>query len=69
MCEFKVYLVGENPEEKEQVAKDIVVAKIRDNRIVLLNVMGEPVYVESTSIREVNTMTQELILQKPSISG
>ena len=50
MCEFKVYLVGENPEEKEQVAKDIVVAKIRDNRIVLLNVMGDAVYVDSTSI-------------------
>ena len=68
MCEFKVYFVGTNPEEKELVAKDIVVVKIRDNRIVLLNVMGEPVYVESAFIKEVNTMTQELILQKTDSS-
>ncbi|PWR75905.1 CooT family nickel-binding protein [Methanospirillum stamsii] len=68
MCEFNVYRVGENPEDKELVAKDIVIVKSQDNRIVLLNVLGVPVYVESVIIREVNTMTQELILQKTDSS-
>ena len=64
MCEFKVYLTGDSPDEKELVAKEIIIAKIRDGRVVLLKMIGDPVYVESAFIREVNTMSQELILQK-----
>lgn len=64
MCEFKVYLTGESPEEREQIAKGIVVVKVKDEKIVLLTMMGESVSVESAYIREVNTMTAELTLQK-----
>lgn len=64
MCEFTVYLTGESPEEREQIAKGIVVVKVKDEKIVLLTMMGESVSVESAYIREVNTMTAELTLQK-----
>lgn len=64
MCEFTVYLIGESPEEREQIAKGIVVVKVKDEKIVLLTMMGESVSVESAYIREVNTMTAELTLQK-----
>lgn len=68
MCEFKVYLTGDTPEEKELIAKEIIIAKVRDGQVVLLNIMGEPVYVDSVFIREVNTMSQELLLQKVASS-
>ena len=68
MCEFKVYLLGETPEDKELVAKGIIIGKIRDGRVVLLNIMGDAIYIESAFIREVNTMSQELILQKEGFS-
>jgi len=68
MCEFKVYLMGKTPEDKELVAKGIIVVKIRDERVVLLNIMGEAIYIESAFIREVNTLSQELILQKEGSS-
>jgi len=64
MCEFTVYLTGESPEEREQVAKGIVVVKVKGEKILLLTMMGESVSVESAFIREVNTMTAELTLQK-----
>lgn len=64
MCEFTVYLTGESPEEREQIAKGIVVVKVKDEKIALLTMMGESVSVESAYIREVNTMTAELTLQK-----
>jgi predicted RNA-binding protein len=64
MCEFKVYLSGDDPAEKELVAQEIVVAQIKDGQVVLLPMMGEAVIIPSAVIREVNTMTQELILQK-----
>ena len=68
MCEFKVYVAGSTPEEKELVAKEIIIARIRDRRVVLLTMMGESVFVDSVTIREVNTMKQELILQKVCFS-
>jgi predicted RNA-binding protein len=68
MCEFKVYLTGDTPEEKKLVAKEIIIVKIREGRVVLLNMMGDPIYVDSAIIKEVNTMSQELLLQKVTSS-
>ena len=64
MCEFKVYLVGDDPADRELVAKGIFVVKKKDEKIMLLDIFGEPKYVESAIIIEVNTISQELILQK-----
>jgi len=61
MCEFVVY-VKEGDGSRREVAKNIVVAKRREGKTVLMDVIGSVTTVEDAAVLEVNTLTQELIL-------
>ncbi|MFZ3149340.1 MAG: CooT family nickel-binding protein [Methanothrix sp.] len=63
MCEFSVYLVTDGV-GKLLVAKNIVVAKIKDGKVMLMDAFGSITSVEGASIEEANTFTQEMLLQK-----
>jgi len=64
MCEFTVYLLGDNSESRTEIAKEIFAAKSKDGDIVLMNVMGNSQIVEGAFIEEVSTLKKELILKK-----
>lgn len=63
MCEFTVYLVEEG-QEKKVVAKNIVIARRRDGKMLLIDVMGTVTPVENVNIEETNTLTQEMVLKR-----
>ena len=63
MCEFSVYLVA-NGAEKQLVAKNIVAARRKDGKVLLMDAFGTVTPVEGASIEVVNTLTQEMLLQK-----
>ncbi|MFZ2471059.1 MAG: CooT family nickel-binding protein [Methanothrix sp.] len=61
MCEFSVYLVTDGV-GKQLVAKNIVVAKRKDGKVMLMDAFGSITPVEGASIEEANTFTQEMLL-------
>jgi len=61
MCEFVVFLEEKDGTRKE-VARDIVVAKRREGKTLLMDVIGSVTTVENATVQEVNTLTQEMIL-------
>jgi len=62
MCEFKVYLLNGN--EKKQVATGIIMARKREGKMLLVDVMGTVTSVENVNIVEANTLTQEMLLRE-----
>jgi hypothetical protein len=62
MCEFTVYL-EETGKGRKEVAKNIVVARRRDGKILLMDAFGIAVPIENAIIDEANTFTQEMILK------
>ena len=63
MCEYKVYLM-ENGKERTEVARDIVIARKRNGKMLLIDVMGTVTPVENVNIEEANTLTQEMLLKR-----
>lgn len=63
MCEYKVYLI-ENGNERTEVAKEIVIARKRDGKMLLIDVMGTVTSVENVNIEEANTLSQEMLLKR-----
>jgi hypothetical protein len=63
MCEFSVYLVA-NGAEKQLVTKNIVAARRKDEKVLLMDAFGIITPVEAARIEMVNTLTQEMLLQK-----
>jgi hypothetical protein len=61
MCEFVVYM-EEKDGTRREVTRDIVVARRREGKTLLMDVIGSVTTVENSAIKEVNTLTQELIL-------
>jgi hypothetical protein len=61
MCEFVVYLVEKDGTRRE-VTRNIVVAKKREGKTLLMDVIGSVTTVDNVTVQEVNTLTQELIL-------
>lgn len=61
MCEFVVYLVEKDGTRRE-VTRNIVVAKRREGKTLLMDVIGSVTTVENATVQEINTFTQELIL-------
>jgi predicted RNA-binding protein len=62
MCEFTVYLVADG-KEKQMVAKNIVVAKRKEDKVLLMDAFGSVTTVESASIEEASTFSQEMLLK------
>lgn len=62
MCEFKVYL--EESEQKKEITKNIVKAKLKDGKVVLMGSAGDITKVDASKILVVDTLMQELILGK-----
>lgn len=63
MCEFSVFLVA-NGEQKQLVAKNIVAARRKDGKVLLMDAFGTITPVEAANIEVVNTFSQEMLLQK-----
>ncbi|MHC1687206.1 MAG: CooT family nickel-binding protein [Methanothrix sp.] len=63
MCEFSVYLVADGA-EKQLVAKNIVAARRKEGKVLLMDAFGSITPVEGASIEEANTFTQEMLLKK-----
>lgn len=61
MCEFVVYLLEKDGTRRE-VTRNIVVAKRRDGKTLLMDVIGSVTTVEDATVQEVNTLSQEMIL-------
>jgi hypothetical protein len=63
MCEFTVYMQENGSAARKEVAKNIVVARRRDGKILLMDAFGSTTPVENAIIDEANTFTQEMILK------
>lgn len=63
MCEFVVYLVKKGSKEKEVVARNIIKAKKKNGKTILMDASGNVTPVEHVSIEVVDTLMQELILK------
>ena len=61
MCEFVVYLL-EKDGTRSEVTRNIVVAKRREGKTLLMDVIGSVTTVDNATVQEVNTLTKELIL-------
>jgi formylmethanofuran dehydrogenase subunit E len=66
MCEFNVLL--DNGKDKRQVAKNVIKAKIKDGKAVLMDSSGKVVKVDATAIVVVDTIMAELVLRGDDIS-
>ncbi|MFZ3050344.1 MAG: CooT family nickel-binding protein [Methanothrix sp.] len=64
MCEFTVYLLGDNPKDRQMMAKGILVARRKEGKVLLMDAFGSITPVENATIEEVNTLSQEMILKK-----
>ena len=63
MCEFKVFLEG------NQVAEDIIYAKQEEGKVIIRDIIGTPKIFEGVEINEVNVFTTKLVLCKRVIGG
>jgi hypothetical protein len=58
-----VYLEDSGSDGRKEVASNIVAAKKKDGKILLMDAFGSVTPVENATIEEANTFTQELILK------
>jgi len=58
MCEFKVFLDG------EQVAEYVVFAKDEGGKVTLRDIIGEPKVFEGVEITEVSVLSTRLVLSR-----
>jgi hypothetical protein len=63
MCEFVVYL-EDGSKERREVTRNIVAARRKDGRVLLMDAFGSVTSVENATIEEANTFTQEVILKR-----
>jgi hypothetical protein len=63
MCEFTVFIEENGSSSRKEVAKNIVVARRRDGKILLMDAFGSTTPIENAIIDEANTFTQEMILK------
>lgn len=63
MCEFTVYLEENGSSSRKEVAKNIVAARRREGKILLMDAFGFTTPIENAIIDEANTFTQEMILK------
>ena len=62
MCEFNVYLETEG--RREKIAKSVIVVKLKEGTVVLMDSGGTLTKVEKAGIIVVDTLMQELVLKK-----
>jgi len=63
MCEFTVYLLEDGSTERRMVTKNILAAKRKEGRVLLMDAFGDITPVDNATIEEVNTLSQEMILK------
>lgn len=63
MCEFTVYMEENGATSRKEVARNIVAARRREGKILLMDAFGSTTPVENAVIDEANTFTQEMILK------
>lgn len=66
MCEFTVYLLGDEGSDRQVMAKGILVARRKEGKVLLMDAFGSITPVENATIEEANTLSQEMILKKMS---
>ncbi len=62
MCEFVVYLV-DGSDGRREVARNIVAARRKDGKVLLMDAFGSVTSIENATIEEANTFAQEMILK------
>jgi hypothetical protein len=62
MCEFKVYM--EESEKRTEIAKNVIKARLKDGKVVLMGSAGDITKVDGARILVVDTLMQELVLEK-----
>lgn len=63
MCEFVVYL-EDSSKKRQEITRNIVAARRKDGRVLLMDAFGSVTSVENATIEEANTFTQEVILKR-----
>ncbi len=58
MCEFKVYLDG------EEVMEDVIFAKAEGGSVLLRDIIGETKKLEGATIEEVNVLETRLVIKR-----
>ncbi len=66
MCEFTVYLLGDEGSDRQVMAKGILVARRKEGKVLLMDAFGSITPVENATIEEANTLSQEMILKRMS---
>jgi len=64
MCEFTVYLLGNDAKDRQMMAKGILVARRKEGKVLLMDAFGSITPVENATIEEANTLSQEMILKR-----
>jgi predicted RNA-binding protein len=63
MCEFTVYMEERDSSVRRELARNIVVARRRDGKILLMDIFGSTIPIENAIICEADTLTQVMILK------
>ncbi|MDW5563460.1 MAG: CooT family nickel-binding protein [Methanomassiliicoccus sp.] len=60
MCEFTVLL--DSGKDRKEVARNIIKAKIKDGKVVLMDIKGKITKIDGGVITTVDTMMAEMII-------
>jgi predicted RNA-binding protein len=63
MCEFTVYLEEKGSSNHKELARNIVAARRKDGKILLIDVFSSTISIENAIIDEADTLTQKMILK------
>ena len=58
MCEFRVFLDG------EQIAEDVIYAKVEGQRVTIRDILSQPLVLENVKIVEINVTSTRLVLER-----
>ena len=58
MCEFRVFLDG------EQIAEDVIYAKVEGHSVTLRDILSQPIVLENVKIAEMDVTSTRLVLER-----
>jgi predicted RNA-binding protein len=58
MCEFRVFLDG------EQIAEDVIYAKAEGHSVILRDILGQPIVRKNVKIAEIDVTSTRLVLER-----
>jgi predicted RNA-binding protein len=58
MCEFRVFLDG------EQIAEDVIYAKTEGHSVIIRDILGQPIVRKNVKIAEIDVTSTRLVLER-----